>query len=336
LALDMNGLTRAEQAFQSYFGGSPVVWHLILTIFVLAGYGLLQRIARRIIVRAVDDTKSRYQIARGTTYTLGVLALVLLLNIWVQGITGLATYFGLLSAGMAIALQDPLTNFAGWLFILARRPFKVGDRIQLGDNRGDVVDIRMFRFIIMEVGNWVHADQSTGRILHIPNGLVFKNPVANYDEAFGYIWNELDVTVTFDSNWRRAKDVLTRTVTSHAERLSEDAKARIDEAADTFQIQSAQLTPVVFTSVVEQGVRLSMRYLCRARERRASSSEMWESILSELAKLSDVHLAFPTQRVLHSADVTKAAGVTRNDVARDARAEQIKDAEVDAAPRAAP
>ena len=64
---------------------------------------------------------------------------------------------------LAIALQDPLTNLAGWLFILIRRPFRVGDRIQVGANTGDVVDIRPFRFLMLEVGNWVHADQGTGR-----------------------------------------------------------------------------------------------------------------------------------------------------------------------------
>ena len=134
----MNALTRAEQAFQAYFGASPIVWRLILTALTLAFYMVAQRVARRIIVRTVEDSSSRYQIARGATYTLGVFTLVLLLNIWVQGITGLATYLGLLSAGIAIALQDPLTNFAGWLFILARRPFKVGDRIQVGQHQGDV------------------------------------------------------------------------------------------------------------------------------------------------------------------------------------------------------
>jgi small-conductance mechanosensitive channel len=307
----MNALTRAEQAFQAYFGASPIIWRLILTALVLAFYMVAQRVARRIIVRAVEDSSSRYQIARGATYTFGVLTVILLLNVWVQGITGLATYLGLLSAGIAIALQDPLTNFAGWLFILARRPFKVGDRIQVGQHQGDVVDIRMFRFILMEIGNWVHADQSTGRILHMPNGMVFKTPVANYDEAFGYIWNEIDVTVTFESNWRLAKEVLTKTVNERSEKLSPEAKKRIDEAAHDFDIKLTKLTPVVWTAVVDSGVKLTLRYLCKPRDRRSSTSEMWEAILTELAKLPDVHLAFPTTRVLQVRDASDIDAASR-------------------------
>jgi small-conductance mechanosensitive channel len=214
----------------------------------------------------------------------------------VQGVTGLATYLGLLSAGLAIALQDPIINLAGWLFIVTRSPFRVGDRIQIGSHSGDVVDVRIFQFTLLEIGNWVNSDQSTGRVIHVPNGWVFKNSIANYDAGFSYIWNEIEVVVTFESNWRRAKEVLTRTVTDHAEHLTADATRAIDEAAERYHIKMTKLTPVVWTSVVDQGVRLTLRYLCKARERRVSLNEMWEAILDEIANLDDVDLAYPTTR----------------------------------------
>ena len=309
----MHPLNRAEEAFHATFGTSPLVWRILLSVVIALCYVLARRVSRRVLARALDDAASRFQINKIVTYVFGFTALLLLVNLWVQGLTGLATYLGLLSAGIAISLQDPLTNFAGWLYILSRRPFKVGDRVQLGQFQGDVVDIRMFRFILLEIGNWVHADQSTGRVVHVPNGLIFKNPIANYDEAFGYIWNELEVTVTFESNWRRAKEVLARTVADHAEKLSPDAQQRIDAAADTFHIKFAKLTPVVWTSVVDSGVRLTMRYLCKPRERRSSSSEMWESVLAAIEPLADVHLAFPTTRVFHATDNPMPQGRPRTE-----------------------
>jgi small-conductance mechanosensitive channel len=309
----VNPLTRAEELFHAWFGGSPLVWRVVVSILIAMGYAFARRVSRRIIAGTVDEAASRFQINKVVTYIFGATSVLLLLNVWVQGLTGLATYLGLLSAGIAIALQDPLTNFAGWIYILSRRPFKVGDRVQLGQFQGDVVDIRMFRFILLEIGNWVHADQSTGRVVHVPNGLVFKNPVANYDEAFGYIWNELEVTVTFESNWRRAKEVLNRTVSDHAEKLSPDAQQRIDAAADTFHIKFAKLTPVVWTSVVDSGVKLTMRYLCKPRERRSSASEMWESVLAEIEAMPDVHLAFPTTRVFHATENPMPKGKPRTE-----------------------
>ena len=72
--------------------------------------------------------------------------------------------------------------------------------------KGDVIDIRVFQFSILEVGNWVDADQSTGRIINIPNGKVFTETMVNYTTGFEYIWNEMPVLVTFESEWEKAKE----------------------------------------------------------------------------------------------------------------------------------
>ena len=232
----------------------------------------------------------------------------MVLKIWVHGVTGLATYFGLLSAGLAIALQDPVANFAGWLFIIVRRPFALGDRIQIGQHMGDVIDIRPFRFVMMEVGNWVKAEQSTGRVIHVPNALIFKNPVANYDEAFGYIWNELEVVVSMESDWKAAKAELLRIVNEHAEKLTPDVTHRIRMAADSLHIKFGKTTPVVWTSVADSGVRLTVRYLCKPRERRSSASEIWETVLEAFAAMPAVDLAYPTTRFFDNAAEGKTRG----------------------------
>lgn len=271
-------------------------WRIVGTIIVLLVWGVVGRLGRRLIARTVDESASRYHMTRVTGYVVGIAAIIVIARLWIQGIAGIATYFGLLSAGIAIALQDPLTNLAGWLYILIRRPFRIGDRIQVGTNTGDVVDIRPFRFIMLEIGNWVHADQGTGRILHVPNGLVFKHSIANYDEAFGYIWNELDVTVTFESDWRVAKKTLEHILESQSETIDAHVRKRIDEAAHVLHIKFPKLTPVVWTTVVDSGIRLTMRYLCKPRARRSSSAHIWEQVLDAFAELPKVDFAYPTTR----------------------------------------
>jgi len=266
------------------------------TVAVIALWLVLGRLSRRLVARTVDDSAARFQMSRVSGYVLGTVAIVAVARLWIQGISGIATYFGLLSAGIAIALQDPLTNIAGWLFILLRRPFRVGDRIQVGTQIGDVVDIRPLRFVMLEVGNWVHADQGTGRILHVPNGFVFKNTIANYDEAFGYIWNELELTVTFESDWRTAKQTLEAILVRQSRTIDDEVKARVDQAAHTLHIKFPKLTPAVWTTVVENGVRLTMRYLCKSRLRRSSASEIWEEVLDAFSKLESVGFAYPTTR----------------------------------------
>ncbi len=289
-------MNAVERTFAALGIDAGFAWRVLGTVAIFVTWFVVMRIVRRLLARTVDDPASRFSIARMASYVVGPLAIVLVVRLWVQGISGFATYFGLLSAGIAIALQDLITNFAGWVFILVRRPFRIGDRIQIGPHSGDVVDIRPFRFMMLEIGNWVHADQSTGRLLHVPNGWVFKNPVANYSEAFGYIWNELEVVVTFESDWKKAKKALETIAAASAEKLEPDARKKIALAAETLHIQFTKLTPAVWTTVVERGVKLSVRYLCNPRERRSSASAIWEKTLEAFAAMPDVHFAYPTTR----------------------------------------
>lgn len=177
------------------------------------GCALVVWLVRHIVLKAVwrrtENSRTRYQWRKASAYIAFVITILLVGRIWLEEFQSLATFLGLVSAGLAIAMKDPLGNVAGWLFIIWRRPFSVGDRIQIGPHAGDVIDLRIFQFTIMEIGNWVDADQSTGRIVHIPNGKVFVEPQTNYDKGwFDYIWNEIPVLVTFESNWKRAKGIL--------------------------------------------------------------------------------------------------------------------------------
>jgi small-conductance mechanosensitive channel len=147
-------------------------------------------------------------VAKTSAYVAFALGVLVIVPLWFEGVKSASTFLGLLSAGLAIALRDPVVNLAGWAFILWRRPFEVGDRIQIGTHAGDVIDQRIFQFTLMEIGNWVGADQSTGRVVHIPNGKVFTEMLANYSKGFQYIWDEIPVLITFESNWEKAKGIL--------------------------------------------------------------------------------------------------------------------------------
>jgi small-conductance mechanosensitive channel len=263
-------------------------------------FGGLRFIALRTAERRIHDTKALYQWRKTITYVTAILAFLVVGSIWFQGFASLSTFLGLLSAGLAVALQDPIVNLAGWLFIIVRRPFVVGDRIQIGEHLGDVIDVRIFQFSLMEVGNWVDADQSTGRVIHIPNGKVFRETQANYSTGFQYIWNEIPVLVTFESNWKKAKEILAEIAQRHAAHLSKAAETKLREAAKKFMILYTHLTPVVYTKVADSGVLMTIRYLCEPRKRRGTEQEIWEDILVEFAQHDDIDFAYPTQRYYHN------------------------------------
>lgn len=180
----------------------------MLTGVWLVSLAVIRWIALVVVHRRIDDPAVWYRTQKLLSYLITIVGLVVLASIWIQG-SGVATYVGLITAGLAIALSDVLKNLAGWLFIVLRRPFRLGERIQIGEHKGDVIDIRAFRFTLFEIaGERVDAEQPTGRLLHVPNGLVFTEPLANFTEGFQYVWHEIPVLVTFESNWETAQQIL--------------------------------------------------------------------------------------------------------------------------------
>jgi small-conductance mechanosensitive channel len=266
----------------------------IITVFILL---VLRWLVSKIALRRIENLRIRYQWQKFSGYITFALIVLIVGRVWTEGIKSLATFLGLFSAGLAIALKDLFVNLAGWIFILIRRPFGVGDRIQIGNYAGDVVDVRLFQFTLMEIGNWVDADQNTGRIIHIPNGKVFTESLANYNQGwFRYIWNEIPVLVTFESNWGKAKEILKKVTRKHADQLSETALDRIKEASRNFMTFEAKLAPTVYTSVEDFGVLLTIRYLCEPRRRRETTQSIWEGILGEFSRSDDIDFAYPTER----------------------------------------
>lgn len=271
------------------------ILNTVIAIFII---WLLRRLILGFVSRQVKTDLRQNYIWRNTiSYVFMAIGILVVFRIWFAGLGSLATYFGLLSAGIAIALQTPLVNLAGWFFMMLRAPFKIGDRIQIGAHSGDVIDIRLFQFTINEIGNWVEGDQSTGRIISIPNGKIFSEEIANYNRGLNYIWNEMQVLVTFESDWEKAKKILNQLLNTHSDDLEAKARKNLREASKDLLIMYTRLTPIVYTSVKDSGILLSMRFLVDPRNRRGKEEEIWEEMLRAFEKETDIDFAYPTTRL---------------------------------------
>lgn len=261
---------------------------------------LVLLVARRLVLGVVwgqtHDAKLRYRWQKATTYLVSLLGVLLLGRVWFGGFHEAGNFLGLFAAGIAIALKDILVNIAGWLFMIWRRPFLVGDRIQIGTMAGDVIDVRLFHFTLNEIGNWVDADQSTGRVIHIPNGRVLTDVIANYSEGFEYIWNEIPVLVTMESDWERAKQILLEIVQRDSAEIVKAAEESVRHSTKKFMILYTTLTPTVYTKVGEDGVVLTMRYLCEPRKRRVTEQTIWEDVLRAFEQEPNIDLGYITRR----------------------------------------
>ncbi len=270
---------------------------LVESLLILLVLVLLRLIFLRLVNRRFqDDTLALYSWRKGIEYFVVILGVLFIGRLWLRDIQSLATYLGLVSAGIAIALQDLIINLAGWGFIIWRRPFAVGDRIEMGSHAGDVIDVRLFAFSLLEIAGRIDAEQSTGRVIHIPNGRVLKEPVANYSQGLAHIWNEIPVLVTFESNWEKAKSLLEQVLKEHAPRIEKDGKEYSRKSDNRFVLSYDNIAPTVYTKVAGSGVLLTMRYLIAPRQRRNSEQKIWEAVLKAFAQHLDIDFAYETYR----------------------------------------
>lgn len=280
-----------------YLQSSPdLTARIIESVAIILLIWLIRFIVIRIVGRQTTDKRLQYKWRKNLTYIGSSIGILVIGQIWFSGVESLATFLGLLSAGIAIALKDPVTDLAAWLFIIWRKPFDVGDRIQIGNSKGDVIDIRPFKFTILEIGNWVHADQSTGRVIHIPNHQVFNEQLANYTSDFQFIWNEIEVLLTFESDWKSAKEILKTIVGEVSQDFIEGAKKQIDKASKSYLIEYRYLTPIVYTNVKDSGINLTVRYLTDPRRRRGTAEIIWERTLEAFGENDNIDFAYPTIR----------------------------------------
>jgi small-conductance mechanosensitive channel len=269
---------------------------LVITGAVIFLLAVIRIMVLAVVRRRIEDTAVWYRTRKLLSYTITLVGFVVLATIWLEG-SGIATYIGFLTAGLAIALSDVLKNLAGWLYIVTRRPFRLGDRVEIHGHRGDVIDIRAFRFTMLEVENRVSAEQSTGRLLHMPNGLIFTEALANYTEGFRFIWHELPVLITFESNWEQAEEIVLDAVKEVSPDASAAAAMReVREAAAEYRIEFTHLTPTAYLTVRESGVLITGRFLVDPRRTRVVEEEAWKIILRAIAQRDDIELAYPTMR----------------------------------------
>ncbi|GAB3818544.1 mechanosensitive ion channel family protein [Pontibacter rugosus] len=269
---------------------------LLYSLAVIGVLWLLSRLFLQYVANRKSDLRKQYQWRKFSNYAATGLAILSLSYIWFDGFKSIATFLGLFSAGLVLALREPLLNIAGWAYLIWKRPFHIGDRIQVGDHIGDVIDIRLFQFTLNEVRGWVDADMATGRVVNIPNLKLFTEAQANYNYGFPFVWQEIPVRITFESNWQQAKSILRDVMQRHAEQLTEAAREQVKRQSQRHLIFYEDLQPRLYTRVQDNGIELTMRYMSSVLRRRQSTHLIWEDVLTEFMARPDIRFAYPTTR----------------------------------------
>lgn len=272
---------------------NEVVRFLLIALGTALVMYILVRLSKRLVLRYIDDPERQFRASKMISRTGGLVTLLLIIAFLSPDPGNLLTILTVVGAGLAIAMREALLSFIGWLHITFRVPYRPGDRIESNGIRGDVIDIRLLQTTLMEIGGWVDADQSTGRIVHIPNNWVFLHGVFNYTRGFHFIWNELPITVTFRSNWETAREIMMSLAEESASIVEMQARNEIRKMSREYLIYYNILTPFVYVRIDNNGVRLTLRYLCEVRKRRGTAHALTMGILLALRDHPDIELAYP-------------------------------------------
>lgn len=275
---------------------------LAASALVCLAIPLLTRRLRERLMEGAADVTGRHKVRQATSaasWSLWALSLVL---IWAPDLRSLGVFFGILGAGLTLSIQESLLCLVGWGVIVVRRLYDLGDRITMGGVTGDVLDIHVFHTTLLEVAPQEKGEQSTGCLVAVPNSQALRSTVMNFNRGFPFLWNELTMVVTFESDWREAKGVLLELATRESAKLEDEVRRHLDHAQDRLPIVYRNLTPTVYTVVADHGVALTLRHLCPVRRRRGAIHELSEAFLDWVLEAEGVDLAYPTTRFFRASE----------------------------------
>jgi small-conductance mechanosensitive channel len=271
------------------------LWKLFLTLLALT---IILLVLNILIVEGVSgrikDAKTKYSLRKTITILSIASAILILVVIWVEDSTALVVSYGIIGAGVAIALQDVFKNFAGGLIILTSGVYRVGDRVEIQNQMGDVIDIGIMYTTLLEIRQWVNGDQATGRLVSVPNGMVINGSTYNFTRDHRYLWDEMMIPLTYDSDWKLAKEAFLKILRSQTDGFQEGAQEDIDRIGEKYYLPSQDIEPNIYIVPTDNWIALHLRYVVPVRERRLVRDNINRELLEVIQRLDYVKVASET------------------------------------------
>lgn len=228
---------------------------------------------------AIKDCPKLFAAKKANHYISSFITLLMLLLIWFQFAHSFVTFIGFFTAGVAIALREFFASLAAWIYLVTAKPFAMGDRISVNGHQGDVIDIRVLQFSLAQIADPDQGEQSTGAIVDLPNHMLFTHAFINQTKNFPYVWDELQVTLSLEADWQVVKEDLKALLVQETQAFQEEASLALKEASQTVGIFYRVLSPTIYLEVMGDRIVLTLRYLCPARNKRATRQRIWTLIL---------------------------------------------------------
>ena len=272
-----------------------LIRYLIWVVFIIT----LIQFLRKIIRKKLPDTGTRYKSQKGIEVVGYIFLIFLTISYFTGNIKDFALAIGLLTAGITITLQELILSVAGSIYIFFVNVYKPGDRIEINQIKGDVIDIDSIYTTMMEIGEWVSSDNYSGRIVKLSNAFVFRGPIYNYSRDFPFIWDEIDLPIRYGSDIELAKEIVIRVAKENLSGYVIESVSRWKHVVAKYYIEDAQVEPTLAVTLTDNWIRFNLRYIVDYKKRRYVKHLLNDLIGKEIQKTNDkVMLASATFEIV--------------------------------------
>lgn len=296
----MNSLSQIFKSSQQWIS-NEILQQIAVAAFIIFIFLVISRLLGQILTRRISDNSVRYRAKKVTNFFLFIFSILGVLLIFSKQLGGLAITLGVTSAGIAFALQEVFASVAGWFAIHFSNFFTVGDRVVLGGIKGDVIDVGILRTTLMELGEWVDADQYNGRIVRVANSFVFKEPVFNYSADFPFVWDEIKIPIKYGSDYDQAKKIIEECSQAVLQDYEKTSIQTWNNLVKKYLVENANVEHQVFMTANENFITLSLRYVVDFKLRRSTKDHLFTDIIKKIEESQgQVKIACSTIEVSYS------------------------------------
>ncbi len=304
---------------------------LLLMIVFLVAILLLGRGLKWLASRVLAGThleRVRFWTRQVIGLLTAILIIIAVISIWVDNPAKLTTALGLVSAGLAFALQKVITSIAGYFVILRGKNFTVGDRISMGGVRGDVIGLGFIQTTIMEMGQppavqsadpamWVKSRQFTGRIVSVANNKIFDDPIFNYTRNFPFIWEEIVIPISYADDRGKAEQIMLEATRKYTLKISEVSAEAVKRLEKDYYVEISDFEPAVYYRITDNWLELTVRFIVGDHKVRQIKNAISREMLSAfdaagigIASATYDIVGFPPVRVQTSSETVPNPAAT--------------------------
>jgi small-conductance mechanosensitive channel len=271
-----------------------IILKLTLSLLTLVLTLTVQRGVRNLLRARIKEPTQVHTLYMMTRNALFIVSGIIILFTWLGSGSNFTMAMGILGAGIAFASQEVIGSLAGYVNIVTGDLFQIGDRVRIGNVVGDVLDVSILRTTVMEIGEWVHADQYTGRIVTVANRVVFSEPVYNYTQHWHYLWDEIVIPITYTSDWRRAGEIMLEHGRRHTADTQSQAQAEFRALREDYPVYETTVEPMLYIVMTDNWIEITLRYVVEARERRRVKGHLHRELLQCFESETDITVASMT------------------------------------------